>query len=457
MKPLRAAAATLAAGPLPWHHGGVRPVELRAVKRFLRSPRLIVGEIGAIAFAGVLGAALPQAGKASIAELARLREHGPLATALVDLFALDHVFQSAWFLALTLLAAASLSIVVGEQLQRLRVLWSQRLTEAHFQRAPFRVEFERPARLASAPADAAARTVLRTERRLGLVGSPLFHIGILLVIAAGALRALFGVEAVVDLIEGERLPPAAEAWAAQWPAALAKPFQLDVPLTLDAVEATRYPGGDLRDLRVRLSVQRSERVEQEEVAINSELQAPGGRLYLGSDYGPAGLVEWEDDAGALVKEAVLLVRSATGGYEGVSSGPAGARAHLRGHVDGAGNHPSALDVRVLDGSALLFAGTVGIGQRVPLHGGRALALHGVPFWARLRGSRDPGLWLAYTGFALVLAGATIIFAVVKIDTCVVVRPAGNHERVTVALRAQRFPPLFHERFQRLVRQEGGSA
>jgi hypothetical protein len=71
-------------------------------------------------------------------------------------------------------------------------------------------------------------------------------------------------------------------------------------------------------------------------------------------------------------------------------------------------------------------------------------------WIRLRGSRDSAMWLAYLGFALAVIGATMIFTLVKVDACVIISPAGDRERVFVALRPQRFAPLFEERFQRLV-------
>ncbi len=452
----------MVAGSCVWDRLDVSRTAVRAAKRFLRSPAVIVGEVVAIAFAGVLGAILPQAGTASLAELAKLRAHGPAVATLVDIFALDHIFRSAWFVALTLLASASLSIVVREQMGRLRLLWPQRLTEMQFQRAPFRVEFERPARPAAVEAQSGRRGEIRTTRRLGLAGSPVFHVGLLLVIVAGALRALFAVEAAVDLIEGEILPPTAAAWSGQWPGVLAGPFRLAGSVRLNAVRATRYETGDLRDLAVQVSVQRGSGFQEEEIGVNRELRASGGRLFLGPDFGPAALLEWRESGSPPAREAVLLASRGRGLYESATFGPGGVRAYLRAEVDRAGNRPTHLEVRVvpvagLGRSGLLFTGNMGVGQEVSLPGGQTLKLHGVPFWARLRGSRDPGLPLAYAGFVLVLVGATIIFAIVKVDTCVAVTPAGDRERVVVALRAQRFAPLFQERFARLVREQGGSA
>lgn len=429
---------------------------LIALKRFLRSPRVIVGEIVAIAVAGVLGAAIPQAGTASVAQLSRLRGSGPLVTALVEALALDHVFRSIWFLAITVLAAASLSIVVIEQVRRLCVLWTQTLTDAHFQGAPYRRDFERPARTVAGLWAETPRVEVQTRNKLGLAGSPVFHLGLLFVVVAGALRALFAAEGAVDLIEGETLPPTPEAWAAQWPGIWASPVRLDFAVTLDAVRATRYHSGDLRELAVRLSLQGTGGVEKAEVAVNRGLRAPGGRLYLGSDFGPAAVIEWQKDGVPPTQEAVLMVDQGQGAYAASSSEANGLQAHLRTQVDNAGNPPSKVEVRVMGGNALLHAGETLVGDTVSLPSVGKLVVLGLPFWARLRGSRDPSLGLAYAGFVLVNAGAAIMFMVVKVDTCVTVMPLGDRERVFVALKSQRFAPLYSERFERFVGEQGGA-
>ena len=405
----------------------MKPSSLRRLKQILRSPTVIVGEIAAIALAGVLGATVP-----------------PL-----------HVFSSAWFLAVTLLTAASLGVVVVEQVRRLRIMWSQRLTADHFEGAPFRAEFERLARLA--PADAGSRIRVWTEMRAGLAGSAVLHTGLLLVIVAGALRTLFATDAVVDLVEGETLAPTSGSWAAQWPGMLAQPFRLDVPVTLNSVRASRYDTGDLRDLRVRLAFQRKEGIQDAEIAVNRDVKTAGGRLFPSADFGPAALVEWQKSGIPATREAALLAGSGKGTFEGSSAGPDGLRAHLRAQVDSVGNHPASVDVRVMKDRALLFTGDVRPGETIAVLGGVKLTLHGTPFWARLRGSRDPALGLVYLGFALVLAGVVLVFTVVKVDVCVAITPAGDRERVFVAIKPQRFEPLFRERFERLVREQSDPA
>jgi hypothetical protein len=193
-----------------------------------------------------------------------------------------------------------------------------------------------------------------------------------------------------------------------------------------------------------------------EVAVNHGFQAPGGRLFLGGDFGPAAVIEWSGNGSAISREAVLMTEGNEGRYGGASKETRGVHAHFRANVDGAGNRPAGVEARVMRGDVLLYAGTLQVGEALKLADGINLALLGVPFWARLNASRDPSLWIAYAGFFLVLIGSVIMFAVIKVDTCVQVTQTDNGEHVFVALKAQRFSPLYRDQFERLVRDEGGT-
>jgi hypothetical protein len=423
---------------------------LGPLKRFLRRPAVIVAELLLITAACVLGASLAQTGRSPAAEVARLKEHGALASALVRGLALDHVFTSLWFLVALVFATASLSIVVVEQVRRLRTQWNLVPTEAHFRTTPFRREFTRPA-----SANAMATTHISTRGRLALAGSPLFHTGLLGVILAGALQALFGVQAVVDVYEGETLPATVEAWGAQWPGPLGQPFRLDEPLRLLSVASTRYEAGDLMTLRLKLVEAGPGGERAREMGINDELPVSRGRLYVEAQHGPAALVEWSAPSSAPIGSAVLLEKKETAAFGAYTQGPGTLRARIRVPMPADGRRPDHAEVRILDGAARLAEGVLKPGEALPLPGGGLLKLHGLPYWARLHGNHDPAIGLAYLGFGLALLGAALTYGVTRVDELVAVTPEGDRERVVVALRPHRFAPLFQERFERLVRDHGG--
>jgi cytochrome c biogenesis protein ResB len=368
----------------------------RRLKRFLRSPALITAEIASIALAGVIGATFPQAHASGGADLARLREAAPALAAWGEALGLDRVFGGAGFLAAVALTAASLCVVVVEQARRLR------------------------------------RGGARRGSRIGPAGSLVVHVGLLLVIGAAALKALLGAEATVDLIEGETLPTTAAGWAVQRPGALAEPIEVAQSVTLRAVEAQRHEAGDLRSLSVRLTVGSEGGGSPREavVPINGSVKASGVRLFVGSDYGPAALLEWQAATGGAPARSAALLNSVNGQrFEGALLGPSGEEAHLRAEVDRAGHRPTRIEVRVMKEGALLSAGDVAAGQSLALPDGGTLTLRGAPFWVRLHASRDPALWLIYLGFASVIAGVAIAFAaaparaVCAPRSCLAVAPA----------------------------------
>lgn len=274
-------------------------------------------------------------------------------------------------------------------------------------------------------------------------------------ILAGALQALFGVSAVVDLYEGEILPPTVEAWGAQWPGPMGKSFCLDEPLLLTSVAGTHYPDGNLKSLRLKLVSKGAEQDQPQEMGVNEELSTRRGRLFLDRQHGPAALLEWEAPSQAPLRVASLLEKKEAHAYGAYTQGPGSLRARVRAPMSEGDQRPGAVEVRILNGAAILVEGTLRPGETLPIPGGGLLRLHSLPYWARLHGNHDPALGLAYLGFALALLGAALTYGVTKVDELVAITRDGEVEQVVVALRPHRFAPLFKERFEQLVREHGG--
>ena len=407
---------------------------LTRLRRFLRSPRVVTAEVLALAALGALMTVVPQATDREATQ--QFQRGWPALAAAVRALELDRVVHSWVFLALVSLAAASLLNVLVELWRRALREYREPLCEASFRSTPWRRVVQRPA---GAPLPG-----FHSSGRLGVFGTPLFHVGLLAVVLAGLGRALFASEAVVELTEGETLDPAAPQWVVESHGPLAPAFAWPGPLGLERVESQHYPSGDLQALRAQVATGG----QSVPMAINAPFDLGARRLYLLAAHGPAALLRLSD--GHQAQATLLPLRHAGEVFEGTAL--AGALVvRLRGRLGEGGRMPQALEVRALREGALLFVGTLAPGQAVPLPAGGSVELADVRTWATFQGSVDLSQYLAYLGFALMVVGGLLMFAVVKVDTAVV--PSG--EGVLVALKASRFTPAYQDQFERLLRSVMG--
>lgn len=417
-----------------------RPVQ--RLKRFIRSPRVIVFELLAIAASGAALTAIPQA--SDLGATRRFAVDHPALARAFHAVALDRVVHSPWFLLLVVLAAASLGNVLVEQWRRLGRQWRETLGEATFRSAAFRRELDRPA------TGGGPRATFSTAGRVGLLGTPVFHLGLMLIVLAGVGRALFAADATVELAEGQTLAPDPKVFDGGSQGPLAAPFAFPMPIRFERLAPERYASGALQQLAAALVVEDAGGPRPEEIAINRPLDLGPDRLYLVAAHGPAALVELESN-GAVERSLVLLRLQGTA-YEETSLHPGGLELRLRGQVGPDAALPATIEVRAVRGRDLLYVGSLRPGESAALPGGQALTLSGIRYWTTFQGARDRSAFLAYAGFLLAGLGAALMFTVVKVDTAVVVTPTPSGERVLVALRAHRFAPLYAERFERLVRE-----
>jgi cytochrome c biogenesis protein ResB len=409
------------------------------IRRFLRSPRTITGEVIGLALAGAALASVPQA--TSPLAAVRFRQDHPLLAPIVQTIGLDRVLHAPAVIALLAVSAASLVLVEWELVGRLRRRWTTSPSEGSFANAPYSVELERAA---AAPAP---RTIIRTRGAAGHLGSPLFHAGLLCLLGAGLVRAVFGADASLQVYEGEEIPAGPEAMSARSTGFLAAPLELPVPLRLDRAEVKLHPNGAIADLAATVSVGPEHR--QEHLAINAPLVLGDSQLYLTMQTGPTALLEIESQ-GASERMAVFLTGSRLG-FERVLVARDGTEVRLRtARLLPTGALPPSVEVRLLRGTGLLYVGVLRPGEYGPMSDGGRVVLHDVRRWMDLSASRDPSAGLAFLAFAVVVVGAVLLFAVVPVETLVQTTPVPGGERVRVAMRPHRVAPLYAETFERLV-------
>ena len=367
--------------------------------------------------------------------------------AAVSALGLDRIARTGWFLGLVLLSGASLVVVLAGQVRRARADWSRLPRPESFLGAPLLREFMRT----GPPPGGAHATTIRLHGRLGLLGSPLFHFGLVVVAIAGIVRLAFGADAQVDLFEGEALSAGPSGWAAQWPGLLARPFSLDEPARLETVRPASYPSGALRALDATLTIGSGPVVRKASVSVNSPLTVAGGRVFVTAFHGPTALLALDSEGHETSRQAVLL-RFEKGRWQGRLQLPDDSEARLSARDTG--SLPEAIEVRLFRAGSLAWVGALRPGEGALVAPKLLVSLVAVRWWLRIGGTRDASLPIAYAGFTFVAVGAFLIFAVVPVAEAVIVECTPKGERVTVALRPRRFAPLYADRLAELASREG---
>jgi hypothetical protein len=181
------------------------------------------------------------------------------------------------------------------------------------------------------------------------------------------------------------------------------------------------------------------------VAINAPLDVGGGRsLYILQGHGPAALFERRGAAGG-VPVAVYLEQRGDD-WRGRLQLGGGREVRLRAPLRS--ERPDRVEARVLEGPVLRAIAELAPGSELPLGGGETLRLVALPWWAELWGSRDASRPLFFAGAILAICGIVLLFGFVPVDSAVFTQG----DRVVVALRPQRFAPLFAERFEEACKE-----
>ena len=410
---------------------------LRGATAWLRSGRVILSVLGAIGAAAALAALLPQEPDAPA--IARFAAREPALARLTEALGLHRVTTSPGFLLLVVLALACLAVVQVDQWRRVRRTWRAPLAPGALRAAQFRRE--RPVGQGRA---APSSPRLATSGKVGALGSPVFHLGLLLVVLAGLGRLLFFREALVRLVEGETLEPAPGAYVLQRGGALSRPFALARPVRLEAVRETRYESGALLQLAADVTLLGGAAPEARRVGINAPLDVGMERLYVDAAHGLAAVFELR--SGDRAERATVLLEPRGDGMKGRLALGAGGEVRLDARTP---DPTSPLEVRILQDGALLALAELAPGDVLPLAGGgEALRLVALPRWVELRGSRDPFRPLFFVALGVGMLGVALMLGFVRVDSGVFV----EGDRLVVALRAQRFAPLFAERFEALCKE-----
>ena len=441
----------------------------RSVWTFFSSVKLAIVLFILVTLASIVGTLIPQGREAA--------EYAARYGGLSKLFAslqLTRLYSSGWFLALLFLFALNTAVCT---LTRLGPKWRRAFGPAEGTDARSLAAMKTSARLRLALPLAAARdrvagelrarryrleesasaggaVLLARKRRLGLFGSDVVHLGLLVILAGGLVSGLGGRRADIALVEGQTVPVPNASFSVR----------------LDKFETEYYPGGAVKDWKSTVTVlENGAAVATRVVEVNHPLTHRGFSFYqqrYGFDWRRAGLtleLRKRDDPAFSRSVPVRVGERAEVGDPDVSR--VAVREFVPDFILGEGNrvqsrsqeprNPAAL-VEAWKGEERVFAGWIfakypdfnqGHGEgRPPAPVSVVLKDYRPAPFSVLEAAKDPGANLVWLGCALVTAGFFLAFYWPTREIRVVLDEAQGKVEVTAGGRAAKSREAFEAEF-----------
>ncbi len=441
---------------------------MKAFIRFFSSVKLAIVLLIILASASILGTLIPQ-GRGAEEYAARYGQMSGLLTKLQ----LTSLYHSIWYLAL--LGLFALNILVCT-LTRLGPKWRRAVRPALGYDArsvgamKVRDKLKRNAGPAASLAEVTralgqARYKVRSETRdgrtsvlgrkriLGIFGSDVVHLGLLVVIAGGILSGLTGTRTDLSLREGETLAVPGAGFE----------------IRLDKFSTELYPDGNVKDWKSALTVLESGKpVAEKTIEVNHPLQHRGFRFYQ-SSYG------WNWDNPALTVEvrkksdpAYLKTLTLRVGERAALDDPAGTvvgvARFIPDFVLGEGNAPETRSLQPNNPAALVegFAGAekvfsgwifANFPDMDQMHKTREsdwafkLKSYEAGQFSVVEATRDKGVPLIWLGCILLMAGLGLAFYWPTWEVRAILEDVQNKTDVTLGGLASKNREAFQAEFE----------
>ena len=458
---------------------------LNSLWHFFASIRLTVVVLLSLAVLSVIGTFIPQ--NESPADYFRV--FGPFKYQLMATLDLFDMFHSWWFQGLILVLC--INIVVCS-VDRLQSTWqtifgrSRGIDPAQFRKRKSRITFRRNGAMAAlkplyqqrvaamfgrgptVPSDAGYAITVDRGRwtRLGVY---VVHLSVVVLLVGAFVSSRFGFEGYVNIAEGERADSIQLRNAAQ---RLALPFTIQC----DDFDVQFYEGGQRpKEFRSSISIIKGGRtVYQKDIVMNDPLRYQGINIFQ-SSYGPMEPSAMDaENARELTENIELSLRSTASGMIYTLTTPLNRQLQLPedlGALTIEGYTPNARFRGMAVGPSLKATLTPREGDPqsilLPLNHpdfdamrrgtlvisvANAGAFIQKRYYTGLQVTRDPGVWLVYSGFILMIVGCVVVFFMSHQRLVVAVQPDGTGLKVTVAGTANKNKVGFRYKLARLAEQ-----
>ncbi len=430
------------------------------------SVRLTVVLLLGLALTSMIGTLIPQ--NQSPAEY--VRAYGEFLYRLFSVLNVFDMYHSWWFRFLMILLATNIIVC---SVERLSATWRVIFPAApKFSAARFRKPAGGPGWEDNRPPDELAdlcrpvvaghfgtvrvepcgrgACIFGERRRWSRIGVYVVHFSVVLLLAGGLIGSFFGYEGFVNIPEGEARDRVFLRNSRQ-------SIQLGFQIRCDDFDVSFYEGGAPKEYRSRLTIlEAGGPILQKDIIVNDPLSHRGVRIYQ-SSYGTLPGNEFvlsltSRETGMIYTQPAVL------GQKVVIPENLGTlvieeyreEAQFQGHAvgeafvgtltpGGAEPVPIILPLR-FPGFDQMRKGEVVV----------AVAEYTPRYYTGLQVARDPGVWVVYAGFVLMILGCVITFFMPHQQVCVELAPAGSGSRVRVTGRAPKGQVAMDLKIQRIA-------
>ncbi len=414
------------------------------IKKFLTSPKTVITLIIITLVACLIGFFVPQITDKSPSFFEQWKEKNIYTYRFVDRLQLNRVYTSYWFLTLVVLIMISLGYSLYLQVKKnLRQMTEYRIQEkvkvgidsfrggeGGFERRAQTIERSvftdkdrqkireilRKRRYHEDTKANSGHKLIFAKNSIGRWGSVIFHLGLLLVVISAITVLCFQKRGFVQLIEGDLFDGRETGFLVKSHGVFAGEFNTGFKTHLSKLEHSYWEGGKLKLLESSLTVIKDTEAMDKKLSINNPLLIDGTNIYQSDDYGytlsfvlkrPTGeevLSHFNiDRADSFKKYAV-----------GMSDFPLTDYIFKMKFLPDVSNRSFHLSkpilyLTVFQGGEEFFNGLIIPGNAVRIKGD-ILYFTGIRYWSGLVFVNNPGMLIAYIGFAIGILGTGIMFS-----------------------------------------------
>jgi len=445
--------------------------------KFFCSVKLTVVLLLSLAFTSIIGTVIPQ----NESPEAYLQAYGAFRYQLFNALGIFDMYHSWWFQALLLFLTVNIVVCSIDRLQGSWKIIFNRNPQVNPQRFAKRSDARTFTdkrdvdELVKAYEPVIARRfgfcrVIRTEGgaaiygekgRLSRLGVYIVHLSVIFLLVGGLVGSFFGFEGFVNIPEGE----ATDIIRLRNTGAI---HRLDFQIHCDDFNLELYENGAPKEYRSSLSIiEGGQTVKQKDIVVNDPLRYGGINIFQ-SSYGklpPGTMARKKTPPSGPADTYTLSFTSRSSGMQYTQKAKVGEPVEI---PEGLGRfvimaYESAASFRGMDvGEALKGILTPPEGEPVevllPLKfgnfdkmrgGGIIIAVENqdrekftpqqseTRYYTGLQVTRDPGVWMVYSGFILMIVGCFVTFYLAHQQVCLVIAPMGQSSRVTFAGIANR--------------------